>query len=516
MCVCDRELALVNHSSWLLAGAGKEARTSPLVECIFEIDFPLMASSRGDRREESPTRTSPGFSRITASPFDRGALSKQPGSAAPLVPNKQISETPESAAAEGKGLVATVDIKAVPENEFPMVPSVHPLPAHIHQHYLKPGRHSSLLPNSSHVNENNFIGEDGTLLRSAVSSLPTRVTICVQPSTAGHHGPADGANNEDSTPGLDLSFLDASGDEVARKRTPFFFPFPHDSSLLNRFPPSSIQSCEVRIKRLEKLATRLHRKEQYFDGLHAAARMSMMPSGLCNRVPFRIGPFDRDPHSGEPPVATDSWPPFARYDSEGLLGMYGRELRPYIVKKAITTSTSYPVTLERISAAAAMDEKAPTPVEPAVLSSGIRRCESLPAFYKVAFILRPELGPASQQAVLTPQNMQANVRLMRRPRQMANDVPMQPRIPVTWTHHSKLSESLHLWNPHEEKRCLSWRGSLRFVFSVTGRGALARFLGGEPRLQCLRVLREEYPERRLKNQIICQINSHDVTELKLS
>ncbi|KAF4695227.1 hypothetical protein FOZ62_030996 [Perkinsus olseni] len=178
--------------------------------------------------------------------------------------------------------------------------------------------------------------------------------------------------------------------------------------------------------------------------------MSMMSSGLCNRIPFRISPFDRDPHSGEPPVATDSWPPFARYDSEGLLGMYGRELKPYIVKGAATT-------LERTSPAAAMGEKAPAPVEPALLSSGIRRCESLPAFYK---------------------NMQASNRLGRRPRQLTNDVavPRQPRIPVTWTHHSKLSESLHLWNPHEEKSNWAWRGG-----PIPRRGTLAGALTGRPR-----------------------------------
>ncbi|KAF4679901.1 Proteasome subunit beta type-4, partial [Perkinsus olseni] len=167
----------------------------------------------------------------------------------------------------------------------------------------------------------------------------------------------------------------------------------------------------VRIKRLEKLATRLHRKEQYFDGLRAAARMSMMSSGAV-----RIA---------------RCWPPFARYDSEGLLGMY-------IVERSMTTSTPPSVTPERTGHAGAMDEKAPTPAERARLSSETRGCESLPAFCK---------------AVLAPQNMQASTWLKRRPRQLTHDVavPRQPRIPVTWTHDSKLSESLHLWNPHEEK-----------------------------------------------------------------
>ncbi|KAF4674167.1 Proteasome subunit beta type-4 [Perkinsus olseni] len=136
----------------------------------------------------------------------------------------------------------------------------------------------------------------------------------------------------------------------------------------------------VRIKRLEKLATRLHRKEQYFDGLRAAARIRMRPPGLCNRIPFRIGPFDQDPQNGEPPGATDSWPPFARYDSEGLLGMY-------IVERSMTTSTPPSVTPERTGHAGAMDEKAPTPAERARLSSETRGCESLPAFCKVSFIL---------------------------------------------------------------------------------------------------------------------------------
>ncbi|KAF4668762.1 hypothetical protein FOZ61_005780, partial [Perkinsus olseni] len=196
----------------------------------------------------------------------------------------------------------------------------------------------------------------------------------------------------------------------------------------------------VRIKRLEKLATRLHRKEQYFDGLRAAARIRMRPPGLCNRIPFRIGPFDQDPQNGEPPGATDSWPPFARYDSEGLLGMY-------IVERSMTTSTPPSVTPERTGHAGAMDEKAPTPAERARLSSETRGCESLPAFCK---------------AVLAPQNMQASTWLKRRPGQLTHDVavPRQPTIPVTWTHDSKLSESLHLWNPHEEKRYIRWRGSL--------------------------------------------------------
>ncbi|KAF4658453.1 hypothetical protein FOL47_007972 [Perkinsus chesapeaki] len=383
-----------------------------------------------DRRDASPTRTTPGLSRWSASPFGRNGL-----------PN--ISESPSNKAVIGpitsagnSGLVTTVDVKAVPANEFPMVPSITPLPAHVHQHHLKPGRHSSLLPNSSQVDERHFIDEDGTLLRSAISSLPARLTEVKMPQTIPNRksleSSSDGAVKKlDEVPGVDLNeFVPQLPPPSQQMPEPFFFPFPHDPAHMTRFPPSAIQDCELRVKRLEKLAARLTRKENLFDGLRTVAKSKARPNGWRNHKPFRIGPFDHAPDNGELPVAADSWPPFARYDSEGLLGLYGGEVKPYVIgKRSVDVSTTRSRNVRSDTSMGSLPRRART-------SPGLSASTSLPT---------------------PPREVSRPATSVKRSRQQRRFAGREPRVPVEWSFNSKLSRTLHLWTAHEEKKNWAWR-----------------------------------------------------------